>query len=158
MEEVKLEAFKKKVRIRNYRGIVMLLIGAALNVMNFIMREHVTSRGKAAGFLSGFGDLFNIGVINGIMLTAMFFILQNNKALKDDEKLKKLYIAETDERNMFIYQNSGSTGLNVITIGLLIGACVSIYFNMTVFFTLLGACLFVSLVRLVFKLYYHKKY
>jgi len=158
MEEIKLEAFRKKVRTRNIRGIVLLLIGAALLTMDSILGENIKSRVEAAGFFSGFGYSFNLGVICGIMITAVFFIFQNVKALKDDEKLKKLYIAETDERNLFIYQKSGSVGMNVITVGLLIGASVSIYLNMTVFFTLLGACLFVSLIRLVFKLYYHKKY
>jgi len=165
MEEVKLDAFRKKVRTRNYIGIVLLLIGAALIAMNFIMKEHVTSGGEAAGFFSDsgfvfsdFGLGFNFGIVCGFMITAIFYIYRNVKALKDDEKLKKLYIAETDERNLLILQKSGSVGLNVITIGLLIGASVSIYFNEMVFFTLLGACLFVSLVRLVFKLYYHKKY
>jgi len=158
MEDVKLDAFRKKVRARNSIGRVMLLIGAALAVMDFVMREHIAGGFKAADFFKGFGSAFNIGVIYGIMSVAILFIIRNNKALKDDEKLKKLYIAETDERNLSIYQKAGSTGMNTITVGLLIGACVSIYFNMTVFFTLLGACLFVSLVRGVFKLYYHKRY
>jgi len=101
------------------------------------------------------------GVQTGILLAATgvlaAFIHRTLIAIKNSDKLKKLYISETDERILLIRQKSGSVGMNIVMYGLTIGAFIAGNFNDIVFFTLLGACLFVGLVRGFFKLYYRAK-
>jgi len=158
VEETKMEAFRKMIKTRINIGKVLLLIGAALVAMVFILGERIKNMLDVPDFLRGVMYGFNIGIVCGFIIIVLRHMYRNISALKDDDKLKKLYIAESDERNLLILQKSGSIGINVNKIGLMIGASVSAYFSMAVFFTLLGACIFVSLTRGVLKLYYQKKY
>jgi hypothetical protein len=80
------------------------------------------------------------------------------RAMRDPEKLERLYIAEFDERKLMIQQMSGSVGFNVTIVGLLIATVIAGSYNATVFFSLLGASIFVALIRLVLKLYYRVKF
>jgi hypothetical protein len=78
-------------------------------------------------------------------------------ALKSDEKLTALYIAENDERNRFIEAQIGGKGINVILGALALGTAISGFINSVVFITMLCALMFSTLVKVVLKLYYNKK-
>jgi len=99
---------------------------------------------------------FTSGLLTGLLALVVIYIIRCQFAIRDDEKLKKLYIKETDERALFIYQKSGSIGMNISVAGLLLGTLVCAYINIIVAATLLGACLFISLIRGFLKLYYRK--
>ena len=131
------------------------LLGACSAVM--LTRNYVkaTSASETAqAFIGG----FQVGILAILLGALLYFIIRNILAMRDQERMKKLYVYETDERRKFIRQQSGSMGMNIILYGLAAGTVVAGNFNDTVFFTLLGACLFVSLVRSFLKLYYRKKY
>lgn len=79
-------------------------------------------------------------------------------ALKDEEKLKKLYITENDERHQYISAKIGGIGINIVIGCLTLGAVISGYFHEVVFFTLIATMLFAVIVKLVLTLVYSKKY
>lgn len=96
----------------------------------------------------------SLGMCTGIAVVAIYFMIQIIRALRNEEKLKKLYISETDERLALIRTKAGGTGTVLSIAGLWLGAMVAGYLNATVFFTLVGAALFVSLVVVCLKGYY----
>jgi hypothetical protein len=102
------------------------------------------------GFLWGIGT-----ALTGVLL---YCTIRSIGALRDQEKLKKLYIRETDERTRLVQQKSGSIGMNIACIGLVLAAAVAGIFNITVFVTLLAAGLFVCVIRGILKIYYFNKY
>ena len=157
-----MDEFRKKIKARIRTGTGLLGMGLLLIMGNRILGENSNAWLDAPEFLRGHvNDAlhgFNTGLICGLMAVVVFYICVCTAALGDDAKLKKLYVKETDERTLLIFQKSGAIGMNVSMIGLLIGAFVSAYFSFVVFVTLLGACLFVLLVHIFLKLYYHKKY
>jgi hypothetical protein len=53
-------------------------------------------------------------------------------------------------------QKTGAAGINICIIRLALATIVAGYFNELIFFTLLGATLFVALIKRLFKIYYHK--
>ena len=101
---------------------------------------------------------FQTGIAAGLLGILIFFAVRYALALKNEEKLKKLYIAQTDERKALIMQKSGSVCLNVSMFGLMLAGAIAGNFDSRVFFSLVGASLFIALVRGALKLYYFKKY
>jgi Fe2+ transport system protein B len=101
---------------------------------------------------------FQTGIFIFLVCMLVIFIIRNVAAIANAEKLKKLYISETDERTLFIKQKTGSIGMNIILYGLIFGAVISGSIDYTIFLTLLGTCLFVAIVRGFLKLYYRNKF
>ena len=101
---------------------------------------------------------FSLGMCCGIAFVMISFMVKIWGALRNTEKLKKLYIKETDERIRLIQSKAGSAGISVAIAGLLLGAVVAGYWNATVFFTLVASAVFISLVVLAMKVFYWTKY
>lgn len=100
----------------------------------------------------------SLGLCVGIAFVAIFYTVQMARALRNDARLKKLYISETDERVQLIQTKAGGTAIVFSIAGLLLGAMVAGYYSAEVFFTLVGAALFVSLVVICLKGFYWYRY
>jgi len=146
--------FRKRLKMQQIVLTTGLLLACAL----LILSRFYEKGGSEVSFMQGFIAGFQVGIVAALLGFLSFFIVRNMVSLRNPERLKKLYISETDERKSLIFQKSGSDGMNVITYGLAVGAAVSGNINDTVFFALLGACIFVVAVRGVLKLYYRNKY
>ncbi|BBF43516.1 predicted membrane protein [Lachnospiraceae bacterium KM106-2] len=144
-----MENFKRKLKVRmgvawSYNIMVLLLLG--LGVFDLA----TNTKSKQTNLVSA----FNMGVCIGIQFVMIYFMGKYIAAMKSEEKLKELYIEETDERRLFIQAKIGGTAMNVVMAGLLLGAMVSGYFNIMIFYGLFGATIFTILVKLVMKVYY----
>jgi len=94
-------------------------------------------------------------IIIGVLI---YFITKNIKALRDPDRLNKLRIDETDERNIFIQQKTGSIGINIVIFGLAMGTIVTGSNNPQAFFAFLISLLFVIAVRVFLTVYYRNRY
>ena len=141
-----MEKFKKALRLR------MLLAGLYCLAVLAIIAFGVFRPGDAhvSDYIAG----MSLGMCVGIAFVAIFYIIQMALALRKEEKLKKLYISETDERLTLIRTKAGSTGIVCAISGLLLGAMVAGYYSAAVFFALVGAAVFVALVLGCLKGYY----
>jgi len=147
-----MEKYKEIIRKR-IRGvmIVTILIAALVILMHFFVMKSVNG---ASGYLFSFLE----GGVIGLDLGALVFMLRYRKALDDDEKLKKLYNEEHDERMQFIRQKTGIPLFTIAGAALIVGGLVAGYVNSTVSYTM-GVCgIFVILYQLVLKFYFAKKY
>ena len=149
-----MEAFRKKLVVRLWLLIVGL-VGLVAVFIHFQSCARVAYCAPYPCFVSGFQS--GLMAVFGVLM--IIFIVKTVLALRNPDRLKQLYITETDERTLLIKQKSGSVGINIIMYGLIIAAFVAGNFNNeAVFFTLLGACWFVGLVCGFFKLYYRFKF
>lgn len=146
--------FKNKLK----RQQIALIAGLFIAIGAFVVSHYFVSATLFPENLQDFILGFQTGVFMTLVFMMVFFGVRNGIAISNPERLKKLYISETDERTLFIRQKSGSTGMNVIIYGLIVGAIVTGCINYTVFLTLLGACLFVVTVRVFLKIYYRNKF
>ncbi len=145
-----MEEYKKKIKNRQ-----ILLNTALLGTCSSLLLTRNFGNGtRTSDFIAG----FQTGIAIGLLVLLIAFIVKYSVALKKEEQLKKLYISETDERKLLIHQKSGSIGMNITMFGLATATAIAGNFDDIVFFTLLGACLFVCLIRGVLKIYYFKKY
>ncbi len=143
-----LTRFKAKLKKRlMWAGIYNLFVVLIIFVNRYVGNQYSISD-MASGFTTG----FFIG-IQFLVIIGMFKI---QSALKDEAKLKMLYIKEHDERTLAINEKIGGLGINLIIAGLGLATVITIYIDQTVFLTILGVLQFTVLVKGSLKLYFHK--
>ena len=148
-----MEKFKEQLKFRQLMLLAKLLFACGVISISYRLME-TTLPEPMNDIVSG----FQIGLIAGLFGVLLFYLIRNHRAIRIPDRLKKLYISETDERNQFIRHNSGAAGMEFIVYCFAVGTAVSGNINAMVFFTLLGACFFVIGVRGVLKLYYKNKF
>ena len=154
-----MELFKKKLMAQNRRTIISIIIwfvicvtGIICEAGDFLMPVAGDSHwaSKWHGFISGVSTAFLI-----LMIASL---IQGIRAVKDEKALKKLYIAETDERNIQITTSAQASSMKTfLMLGLAAGILAG-YFNMTVSITILACVVVHSVIGLLFKIYYNKKF
>lgn len=100
---------------------------------------------------------FQTGVVLGIELVMIAYIVKYMRALKDSTALKKLYIKEHDERSGLILQSACTYTIVVTLVGLALAAVIASFINTLVFFTLVAAVVFVLVLFYTLLIVYSKK-
>ena len=149
-----MENFKKQLVSRQ----VLLTAGLLFAAAALIFTGRFEKETVAPEHLRGFIDGFQVGIAAGLFAVLLIFAVKHFVAIRNPDRMKKLYIAETDERRLFIKQRTGDIGMNIISYGLVVGTAVAGNLNDTVFLTLLGGSVFVTAVRGFLKIYYNIKY
>lgn len=111
-------------------------------------------------FLEGAGDFAEgliTGFFTGLMIVAIFNLTRMHAALKNEDKLKEMYIAETDERNIAIGKETASTATIISIMLTALAAIVAGFINITVCITLAASLFFSAIVTISVRLYYNKK-
>ncbi len=142
-----MEKFKKQLIFRTvFLFIFVVLIAAAYIVIYVNIEEKPVSAAYSSGFCTG--------LLAGAAVYAARYI----PALKDEEKLKKLYVAENDERERFIREKTASGSFSlfafILGAGIIISTLVSPE-TARVLGIVLGGMV---LVKMIFNFYYRRKY
>ena len=147
MEDYK-KAIQRRIRVGGiYCAIIIIL------VCIFVSQSEMLEK-NVPSFIVG----FDVGFFIGLMMVVVFFIGKYITVLKSEEKLKKLYIEENDERGKHIRAQMGGTGNLIILGSLACGVVISGFFSFAVFITLLCVLMFSVFVQGILKLYYRNKY
>lgn len=155
-----MENFREKLKIQNITTGICAFILAAFSFL---------SAAGEAGILPFFvpnGDShwqsmwrgFICGAAFGLLALMIIGLIRNLRALKDDKALKKLYIKEHDERTIQIWTYARAAALQSFLLLGLVAVIVTGYFSMTVSITILVCIAATSLLGLMFKFYYSKKF
>lgn len=145
-----MDEFKQKLQVRNTWLAISMVVFALIYFILYSLSNRLPEipdffKGYQSGFFTG-GELFLAGLI-----------VRNLLAMRSPEKLKMLYIKETDERTAAIRQNSGALSFSIIAIGLSAAIIASGFFNETVFFTLLATLFSIAFVMLALQFYFKWK-
>jgi len=98
-----------------------------------------------------------MGMSVGILIVMVVFLIRNILALKDDKKLKKLYVETTDEREIKIWTAARSTAMQIFLMFGCVAALVAGYFSITVSITIIVCIFLQSITGLFCMLYYRLK-
>ena len=144
----KLDEFRNTLKLRlrlagAYNGLVVLFLAAG---------NYLHERFNAPDFAIGFAT----GLFIGLEFLIVVYMVRCRAALRDDAKLKAMYIKENDERKRYLMTKIGASGLNLVVGGLVLGALFSCFINMTVFITLVCTLIATSLIKGALKLYYFR--
>ncbi len=104
----------------------------------------------------GTGKDVALGIVFGLVIVALCTLIRTASALRDEAKLRAMYIEETDERNAAIAKESAQKSQTVSMVGIAAAAIAAGFFDDRICFALAGAVLFSALVSVVMTVY-HKK-
>ena len=149
-----MDAFKKQLSVR----LGLLTSGLLVICISLTLSGHYEKPASESEMMQGFISGFQVGIAVALLLVMLFFVIRYIRAINNSERLRRLYIVETDERNVLIRQKTGSIGIHITNYGLILGTVVAGNINDVAFLTMLAASLFVGLVHVFLKLYYRRKY
>ena len=152
-----MKLYKEKLKLENKILAVIaaiLLLFAVLSIAGLISLSPVAGDSHWQSRWRG----FVCGASMGILGLILFGLVRNIRALKDEKKLKQLYIKEHDERTIQIWTAARAESTRVFLLAGLAACIIAGYFSITVSLTILVCILVHSLLGLGFKIYYSKKY
>lgn len=148
-----------------YRAVIKRRIAiiavCAVCALAFVLTAGIWSYRQSIGSEEHIRDFSN-GVFTGIFcaMTAVLLvnILKYRAALKDEAKLRALYIKEHDERWLLIQSKTGGWAYQFV-MGAVVFAAVGLTFiDEKIGFTLMVVGSFMAFVKLGFLLFYSRKY
>lgn len=146
-----LTAYKKTVerRLQIIRCLVALFLIALVAMRLYVHIPEDDPRNFITGMITGMGC--------GGSIIATFILVQQTKALKDENKLRQMYIAENDERCRLILQKAGQPIITYLSLCLIAAGMIAGFFNIAVTIALTAAALFQLLVSCTVKFICMKK-
>ena len=155
-----MEQYREKMKISLITYTVSALLLATAGLLSFVSEQGLFSL-SPAGSDSHWQSMWR-GFISGascaLMLFMVYGIVRGLRALKDEKALKKLYVQQHDERTIQIWTSARAAAYQIFLILGIVAVVVTGYFNMTVSLTILGCIWFASILGLVLKIYYNKKF
>lgn len=106
---------------------------------------------------SDFAEGLITGFFSGLMIVAVFNLARMYTALKNDDKLKAMYIEETDERNIAIGKETACTATMISIMVVALSAIVAGFINVTVCITLAVSLFVTAVITVCVRGYYNKK-
>ena len=143
-----MEKFRKQIMIKLVLHIVFAVLMAAtfLAVYHIYDEKDTFSVGYSAGFCSG--------LIGAVLVIAFRYLV----VLRDTEKLKRIYVAETDERLRLIREKTASGSFTVSILILGFATVIATFFSDTVVCVLAAVIGVMVVIKIAFKFYYDRKY
>lgn len=155
-----MEQYSKKLKITNFflcigctvlAVFALLAVGSELGWFRILHPVIDDSHWKSTWY----GYVFGSSI--GIFSTMLGFLIRNSRAMKNDRKLKELYVKEHDERTIRIQTLAGNTTMKCLMWMGLVATVIAGYFSIAVSTTILVCIAVSSAVNLIFIAYYSKK-
>ena len=149
-----MEQYKKNLRTQSVISAVVAI--ACIAVMALGFSGTVTPTYADEHWADFWNGLYS-GMAMGICALSIVGIVMNCVVLGNEQKLKRRYVKENDERTAAIWAKAGGQSYWFVAGGMMLAAVVSGYFHPLVCVTIIGCLLYFCLVRLGLKIYYSKK-
>ncbi|MBR3973239.1 MAG: hypothetical protein IKJ99_04735 [Oscillospiraceae bacterium] len=155
-----MEQFKDELKVQVRITAVFCVILAIFSVLGFAAEAglvELTPVGGDSHWQSMWRGMIS-GASFGLLALMVYGLIRGIRALKDDKKLKKLYVEANDERSIKIWTSARSASMQItLLLGLVAGMIIS-YFHMTVGITILAVETIQAFIGFGCKLYYSKKF
>lgn len=153
-----MEAFRKKLQFENIALAIVIVILAGFIALAFAGESGLLTLAPVTGDSHWQSQWrgFCAGGAGALLVLMVVRLIRNLTATKSQEKLKKLYIRQNDEREWAIYTKALCAAMRLCLLLGLAAAVIVGYFNATAGLTLLVSVFCVSWICLGFKVYYRK--
>lgn len=155
-----MEHFKEKLKVEAIITAVLCVILAVFSVLGFAAEAELIALTPVAGdehWQSMWRGMIS-GASFGVLALMVYGLIRSIRAIRDEKKLKKLYVEANDERQNMIWTAARATSMQVTLLVGLVAGLVLGYFNMTVGITILAIETIHALAGGAFKLYYSRKF
>lgn len=147
MEKYKAK-FKKRM-IFEMAGVVAFIPLSVYALIRYWNTDNIIQTSPGFDFLDGFLNGVRSGIVIAFALYFLFVFIRNLLAFKNEEKLKKMYVEENDERLSAINKMSSHTTYYITMLALLVSCIIIGLYNSTVSLTLLAVLVFLLVVRVI---------
>lgn len=156
-----MENYKEKLKMQN---IVIAIAAFILALFCFL------SAAGEAGIIPFFNPVggdshwqsvwrgFISGAASALLMFMIVGLVRNIRAMRNEKALKKLFVKENDERMIKVWTSARAAALQTFLLLGLVAIIVAGYFSMTVSITILVCVTAASVIGLLFKIYYNKKF
>ena len=155
-----MEQFKEELKTQLRITAVACVILAVFSVLGFAAEAGLVELTPVTGdhhWQSMWRGMVS-GASMGVLALMLFGLIKGIRGLKDEKKLKKLYVEANDERAIKIWASARSASMQItLLLGLVAGMVIS-YFHMTIGITILAAETIHAFIAFGCKLYYSRKY
>lgn len=148
-----MEAYRKKLKAKIGLLSTLTILVIVLIAWSIVRYRNMPTDKPAEDFFSG----FQTGLFSGFMIVMFWRIWGYIRAVRNEEKLRALYIKAHDERSWAIYTQARSNAFWISFLCLAATAVVSGFYSYTVFYTLLGVVLFMGGVAISTKIFFSRK-
>ena len=155
-----MEQFKKDLQASCGFTAVLCVILAVFSVLGFAAEAGLVELTPVAGdehWQSMWRGMIS-GAAMGVLALMVFGLVRSLRALKDEKKLKKLYVEANDERTQKIWTSARASAMQISLLGGLVAGMVIGYFHMTVGITILVLETIHALIGFGCKVYYSRKF
>lgn len=153
-----MELFREKLKVQNLAISMCCFILAVFSFLAAAGQAGIIGFMEPATDNSHWQSMWRgivTGMSFGIMIVMIAFLIRNVLALKDEKKLKKLYVETNDEREIQIWTAARSTAMQLFLMVGVVAAIVAGYFSMTVSITII-ACMFLQSITGFFCMLYYR--
>ena len=155
-----MEQFKAKLKVETAITAFLCVILLLFTLLGFAAEAGIVNLTPVTGdshWQSMWRGMIS-GASFGVLVLMLIGLIKSIRALKDDKKLKKLYIQTNDERQIQIWTSARATSMQVsLLLGLVAGLIIG-YFNMTIGVTIIALETLHAFIGFGFKLYYSTKF
>lgn len=155
-----MEQFKEKLKIETVITALLCVVLAIFSVLGFAAEAGLVELTPVAGdehWQSMWRGMIS-GAAFGVLVLMVIGLIRDIRAIRDEKKLKKLYVEANDERQNQIWTKARATSMQVTLLVGLVAGLVLGYFHMTVGITIMAVETIHALVAGAFKLYYNSKF
>lgn len=156
-----MEQYRDKLKLQNLTIAVCCTVLAAFSFLSAAGEAGVIDFMTPAAGDSHWQSIwrgFILGAATGFAVLMLISLIRNVQALRDEKKLKQLYVKEHDERQIQIWTAARAAATQTTLLVGVAAGVVAGYFNMTVSITILACVTVHSLIALGFKIYYSTKF
>ena len=152
---------KYKIRIKNRMifdmiGAVILLPVAVYALVRYWNVQGVTGS-TVTDFFGGVINGVRGGVVIAFVIYLMFSFMAKMLAIRNEEKLKKMYCEEYDERALAISEHSSRVTYNITFYIILVACIITGLYDTTISLTLLVVWIFIFITRIISMSFYSNK-
>lgn len=144
-----METYRTTIKKRMARYIVFAVLSlalvAALTVYTFVVDPD--SREPMSDFMHGFVRGGQTGLLACLIVFLVVDIARCARALKDPEKLKQMYVKETDERNNLVSAKADQATFKLTLYLVALAGVLACFFSSTVALTLFCVLAFIIVAR-----------
>lgn len=155
-----MESYREKLKLENWILGVSCFLLAAFCLVGLLAEGNLvelTPMGGDVHWQSRWrGGITGASFALLVMLAVI--LVRNCSAIRDERKLKKLYVKAHDERTIQVQTSALAAGCRSFLILGLVAALIAGYFHMVVSLTILACVFALSILCVLFKLYYLKKF
>ena len=155
-----MEQYKDKLKVSCWITALLCLILVGFSIFIFCAEAGLVELTPVAGdsHWQARWRGFVAGACVGVAIYMVASLMRTIRSMKDEKKLKAMYVEGHDERTRAIYTSARAAAMQLSTGLGLVATIIAGYFSIAVSVTLLACTWFLALSGVAFKFYYSKKF